>query len=225
MRTKNHLTQKQFADRLNVTSQAVSKWENARGIPDIDLLRKISEEFKCDISDIINGKEKNKPKKYIYPFFSTILLGIIIVAILSKGNTDFKFLNLSSKNNSFNIKGVAVFTNDKKSIYISNIEYINEKNMNDKYIVMECSLFEKVNDTQKKIDQCGDITSYDEEEANNPQTLSQFLKTVEFKVDNYASTCKTLEEHNLFISINALDTDNKVISYQIPINLEENCSK
>lgn len=28
IRTKNNLTQKQFADKYNVTYQAVSKWEN-----------------------------------------------------------------------------------------------------------------------------------------------------------------------------------------------------
>lgn len=35
IRKKNNLTQKEFADKYGVTFQAVSKWENARGIPEI----------------------------------------------------------------------------------------------------------------------------------------------------------------------------------------------
>ena len=32
IRKKNHLTQKQFADKYGVTYQAVSKWENGKNI-------------------------------------------------------------------------------------------------------------------------------------------------------------------------------------------------
>ena len=29
------------ADKLNVTAQTVSKWKNGRGVPDIELLKKL----------------------------------------------------------------------------------------------------------------------------------------------------------------------------------------
>ena len=41
LRKKYDLTQKELADKLNVTAQAVSKWENGRGVPDIELLKKL----------------------------------------------------------------------------------------------------------------------------------------------------------------------------------------
>ena len=42
LRTKNQLTQEQFAMRLNVTRQAVSNWENNRNLPDLEMIILIS---------------------------------------------------------------------------------------------------------------------------------------------------------------------------------------
>ena len=46
LRKKKNMTQSELAEKLSVTSQAVSKWENGRGIPDIELLKQMSELFK-----------------------------------------------------------------------------------------------------------------------------------------------------------------------------------
>ena len=40
LRMDNNLSQAKFADKIGVTYQAVSKWENGRGIPDIEMLKK-----------------------------------------------------------------------------------------------------------------------------------------------------------------------------------------
>ena len=42
IRKKNNLTQNEFASILGVTFQAVSKWENDKSIPDITILKDIS---------------------------------------------------------------------------------------------------------------------------------------------------------------------------------------
>ena len=49
LRKERKLTQKELADKLGVTDRAVSKWENGRGMPDVSLLRKISEVFEMVI--------------------------------------------------------------------------------------------------------------------------------------------------------------------------------
>ena len=61
IRTEQNLTQKDLADRLGVTYQAVSKWENGKNVPDIAILKKITEEFNVNIDEILNG-EKNEKK-------------------------------------------------------------------------------------------------------------------------------------------------------------------
>ena len=50
IRKKNNLTQAEFAERYGVTYQAVSKWENGKNIPDIMLLKQISEDFDTPIA-------------------------------------------------------------------------------------------------------------------------------------------------------------------------------
>ena len=53
IRTKQGLTQDEFAEKLNVTRQAVSRWENGETTPTIDTLKTISELFKVDVCEII----------------------------------------------------------------------------------------------------------------------------------------------------------------------------
>jgi transcriptional regulator with XRE-family HTH domain len=48
IRTKNGLTQDEFADKLHVTRQAVSRWENDETTPSIETLKIIAEMFKVD---------------------------------------------------------------------------------------------------------------------------------------------------------------------------------
>lgn len=56
LRTKKGLTQKQLADQLYVTPQAVSRWENDEVEPNISILSTLSTIFGVDISELINGE-------------------------------------------------------------------------------------------------------------------------------------------------------------------------
>lgn len=47
-----NLTQEELADKLGVSFQAVSKWENAQSAPDISLLPMLAETFRCTIDDL-----------------------------------------------------------------------------------------------------------------------------------------------------------------------------
>ncbi len=64
LRKVNQLTQEQFAERLNVSRQAVSNWENNRNLPDIAMLILMSEEFHITLNQLILGGD-NMTKKII----------------------------------------------------------------------------------------------------------------------------------------------------------------
>ena len=64
LRTQENLTQEQFAQKLNITRQAVSNWENNRNLPDIEMLIIISDVFDVSIERLLL-KGGNMTKKII----------------------------------------------------------------------------------------------------------------------------------------------------------------
>ncbi len=63
LRKEKGLTQKELAEKLNVTDKAVSKWETGRSAPDIALLTSLSEILDVTIVEILQG-EKIETEKF-----------------------------------------------------------------------------------------------------------------------------------------------------------------
>lgn len=53
VRTERNLTQQQMADKLLVSRQAVSNWENDRNLPDIEMLINIALTFEVSLDELI----------------------------------------------------------------------------------------------------------------------------------------------------------------------------
>ena len=54
-REKKYITQSELADKLCVTRQAVSNWENGKTEPDIEMLNKIASVLEISIEELIYG--------------------------------------------------------------------------------------------------------------------------------------------------------------------------
>lgn len=84
-RRKASLSQEQLAEKLNVSRQAITKWETNRGIPDISNLIAISDEFGLSLDELI--KEDGAVKKKIISDSSSkkwhILVIVYLLAILA----------------------------------------------------------------------------------------------------------------------------------------------
>ena len=52
LRKQKDMTQKELADKINVTDKAVSKWERGKGIPDIVNLEKLANVFGITIVEL-----------------------------------------------------------------------------------------------------------------------------------------------------------------------------
>ncbi len=57
-RTQNNITQEELAEKINVTRQAVSNWENGKTEPDIETLTKIAQIFDISIDELVDGIPK-----------------------------------------------------------------------------------------------------------------------------------------------------------------------
>lgn len=84
-RKKAGLSQEQLAEKLNVSRQAITKWETNKGIPDISNLIALSDEFGLSLDELI--KEDGAVKKKIISDSSAkkwhILVIVYLLAILA----------------------------------------------------------------------------------------------------------------------------------------------
>ena len=81
------MTQKDLADKLNVTDKTVSRWENGTTLPDVEMLKTIAEVLELDIMEFykdVDTKEINHSEKYdlsIISKYKTIMI-INVVSLI-----------------------------------------------------------------------------------------------------------------------------------------------
>ena len=57
LRERKHMTQLQLAEALGVSDKTVSKWENAKGYPDITLIEPIANAFGVSLPELLSGNQ------------------------------------------------------------------------------------------------------------------------------------------------------------------------
>lgn len=57
LRQKQGLTQAQLAERLRVSAKTVSKWETARGLPDVTLLEPLAAALNVSLAELLSGRD------------------------------------------------------------------------------------------------------------------------------------------------------------------------
>lgn len=219
LREENNLTQKEFADKLGVTFQAVSKWENGKNVPDIAILKQMSEEFQINIDEILEGERNEKKplkEKRILTIVGVLILigiGIIIFFIQNNQKSDYEFKTISTTCEDFKITGSAAYNKEKATIYISNVEFCGKEDTTT-YQEISCILYETYQDTKTQISDCT---------KKNNITLEEYLKGINMSVNHYSTNCKNLTHNILSLEIQAVEKENKTITYTIPIKLNDTC--
>ena len=56
LREKSGMTQAELAERIGVSSKTVSKWETAKGLPDISLLQPLAQALGVSVIELMNGE-------------------------------------------------------------------------------------------------------------------------------------------------------------------------
>lgn len=214
IRKKNNLTQKELADKLYVTYQAVSKWENNKSIPDISILQNISKMFNIDLNYLTNTKKRNNTIYFILIIIFLILSLTITILITKNHSHDFEMRTIETTCNDFNLSGTIAYNKDKTAIYISEIDYCG-LNKNQIYDTITSTLYQNENNKEKII-----ITN---KEKNN-LSLNDYLKDLTYHVDNYKSTCLDYNKNELYIKIELQKKNESIITYTIPLKINDTCN-
>ena len=61
-RKNNGLTQEQLAEKLGVTNKTISRWETGKYMPDLSLLKPLSEELGVTLNELLSGEKIEKEK-------------------------------------------------------------------------------------------------------------------------------------------------------------------
>ena len=56
LRENRYMTQNELAEQLGVSSKTVSKWETAKGLPDISLLQPLAQALGISVIELMNGE-------------------------------------------------------------------------------------------------------------------------------------------------------------------------
>ena len=96
LREKKGITQAQLADSLGVSSKTVSKWETAKGLPDITLIEPLAKALSVSVMELISGNtvvNKNvsanmlRSRFYVCPVCNNIIRTMGDAAISCHGIT------------------------------------------------------------------------------------------------------------------------------------------
>ncbi len=215
IRIDNNLTQKDFADLLGVTYQAVSKWENGKNLPDISIMKVICDKYNYKLDELLGDSYKSElPKKsftkYImFAFVILFMIGAIVFAI--KANSSFHFGTINTSCSEFKIKGSIAYNSSKTSIYISDLEYCGDTKDNTKYKKIESTLLISKNNVDKNI----------YTDTKEDVSLDDYLENFSMQVNS--NICLNFDG-DLSLSIYAYDESGKATIYKIPLSMSDSCS-
>ncbi|WP_251521604.1 MULTISPECIES: helix-turn-helix domain-containing protein [Staphylococcus] len=101
-REKNNLSQEDLAEKMYISRQTVSNWENDRSYPDVHNLLLLSSIFDVSLDNLVKGDLEIMEKKlnqshlkfWTYLMLITFLLGAVLLgpAIMSSGNLGMLFI-------------------------------------------------------------------------------------------------------------------------------------
>ena len=98
LRKLKRLTQEDIAEKLDVTRQAVAKWESGETVPDIEKSRQLAEIFEVSLDDLVNyvpqenmGLELPPKGKHLFGMVKVGEKGQIVIPAKAR-----KIFNISS---------------------------------------------------------------------------------------------------------------------------------
>lgn len=64
MRKEQNFTQRELADKLNISDKTVSKWETGKGLPEVALMLPLCEELKISVNELLSGERLSEEEYF-----------------------------------------------------------------------------------------------------------------------------------------------------------------
>jgi len=204
-RKKQGLTQQELADKLYISANAVSKWENGKCLPDVTTFEKVAEVLKVSVAELVTGEQINNNDLKVYDkiimsnmkenskkikkknaiIISLILL--ILITILSilviffynnyNNITVFSF-NGKSENFEF-VNGSATFSKKNNMIEISKFKLLEESTI-DINSIKEMTISLLIN---------GNVWSGDSYNSNEDENIASWLSNDAYFYEGTSYEC------------------------------------
>ena len=93
LRKANGMTQKDLAEKLNVSDKSVSRWERDDGAPDLSLIPVIAEVFGVTCDELLRGERKSPEQQTETPEnIPTARVHLPVRIVDRKGSRDRRYL-------------------------------------------------------------------------------------------------------------------------------------
>ena len=223
LRKNLKMSQQELADKIPVSRQAVSNWENGKAFPDKSSITRLAKIFNVNENEIMFGEflskaetkafsnsSKNKKLKKILKWIFMIFIFLIFVFLtfyFLYFYNKFNVYTVDTKSNSFEIKdGILVLTNEKIYFKLGNIRQKTEYEIKEIYLY-----YLSINNKKVFINSCEECTQLDTllidfkgynayfDYDNMPYILDNMY--ISIKYDNFEETAKL--NFNLDFSNNA----------------------
>lgn len=248
VRKEKNWTQAQLGDKLGVTDKTISKWETGTYMPDLSLLKSLSETLGVSIYELLDGErmpnndvpvkskgdilldalksyvgsvKKSMMKKGAIIVISTVIVFIAIIGfMLVKNNYDNCYIySLSSQDENYLINGLFTST-PEKNVFIVN--YVENSTNFDLDTEMFYSYEYLLQMGEITLHQTGDISSYEHTDDNNCMYLNNLLQDIRIYIEedkNYGNILKFDGHDAVILKINYINQNVEKKSLEIPFKL------
>ncbi len=229
LREEKKWNQLDLANKLYVTQQAISSWENGKSIPDIDKLKSLSEIFNVGITDLYMGEKlendsqkneviynvvKDEQKKFkrffcLFIIIIFIILFLFLIYYFVNSYKSIKVYLVGTTEEGINANGLMITSKDK--IYFQlNVEDLDVQEM---VLLYKEEEIYKTEDTEIRFRDSYGYNEYLPCDSLNNLKNNLYLKIVDMNNQIYKIKLelqKDFENNNLlFLKDDSVDTNTK----------------
>lgn len=248
IRKEKNLTQAQLGEKLGVTDKTISKWENGNYMPDLSLLKSLSETLGVSIYELLDGEripnndvqekskgdvlidalksyvgsvKKSMMKKGAIIVISTVILFLFIIGfMLVKNNYDNCYIySITSEDEMYSVKGLFAFTPEKNVLTINSIENLFDFSIDTEMVyTYQYSLY--IDDSL--LHKSGDITSYKYTDGDSAIYLNNILQDIRIYIEenkNYDDILKFDNYENISLQIDYVDQNIEVKNLKVQLKM------